>query len=154
MSATTIQVPEPADVAWRMSPSKASVVKAVTRRMVPYLVEATLIPTGLFYVFFITLGLVWAILAAWPARTPRWRGGSSPAARFPALLMVATLGISLRTVVYLLSTNSFVYFVPPILRTSPPGPSSPCRSSSAGRSSPGSPPISATSARTSRAGRR
>ena len=117
MSATTIEVPETVDVAWRMSPSKVSVVKAVTRRMVPYLVEATLIPTALFYVFFITFGLVWAILAAvgwtYAAVGRRVITGRS----VPALLMLATLGISLRTGVYLLSSNSFVYFVQPILRT-------------------------------------
>ena len=117
MSATTIQVPEPADVAWRMSPSKTSVVKAVTRRMVPYLVEATLIPTVLFYVFFITLGLVWAIIAAvgWTYAAVGWRVITGRSV--PALLMLATLGISLRTGVYLLSSNSFVYFVQPIVRT-------------------------------------
>ena len=64
MSTSTTPAPVPGDVSWQMSPSKVSVVKAVTRRMVPYLVEATLIPTAMFYVFFITLGLRWAIVAA------------------------------------------------------------------------------------------
>ena len=35
----------------------------------------------------------------------------------PALLILATLGITVRTIVYLLSSNDFVYFVQPILRT-------------------------------------
>ena len=64
MAVTTISMFEPADVAWRMHPSKLSVVKAVGRRMVPYLIEATLIPTALFYVFFIIVDLKWAIIAA------------------------------------------------------------------------------------------
>ena len=41
----------------RLNPSKASVVQAVGRRMVPYLVEATVIPTALFYTFFCRVGL-------------------------------------------------------------------------------------------------
>jgi hypothetical protein len=85
--------------------------------MVPYLVEATLIPTALFYVFFITLGLVWAIVAAagWTYAAVGCRVVTGRPV--PGLLMLATLGISLRTVVYLLSSNSFVYFFQPILRT-------------------------------------
>ena len=64
MAATAIPVLEPIDVAWRKDPSKALVVTAVGRRMVPYLIEATLIPTALFYVFFIAFDLKWAIVAA------------------------------------------------------------------------------------------
>lgn len=117
MSTSTIPVPGAGDVSWRMSPSKASVVKAVTRRMVPYLIEATLIPTALFYVFFVAFGLVWAIIAAlgWTYAAVGFRVITGRSV--PALLMLATLGISLRTVVYLLSSNSFVYFFQPILRT-------------------------------------
>ena len=35
----------------------------------------------------------------------------------PGLLVLATLGISVRTIIYLLSSSSFVYFLQPILRT-------------------------------------
>ena len=44
------------EVSWRLHPTKLSVVRAVGRRMVPYLVEATLIPTVLFYVFLASIG--------------------------------------------------------------------------------------------------
>ena len=91
--------PEDGDVSWRMDPSRLSVVKAVTRRMVPYLVEATLIPTALFYVFFITFGLRWAIVAAvgWTyAAVARRIVSGRP---IPGLLMLAAVGISVRTVV-------------------------------------------------------
>jgi hypothetical protein len=57
MSTTTIPSLEPTDVAWRMNPSKLLVVRAVGRRMVPYLIEATIIPTTLFYLFLITFEL-------------------------------------------------------------------------------------------------
>ena len=117
MAATTISMFEPPDVAWRMHPSKLSVVKAVGRRMVPYLIEATLIPTALFYVFFITLELKWAIVAAvgWTyAAVGRRILTGRP---IPGLLVLATLGISVRTVIFLFNENHFVYFFQPIMRT-------------------------------------
>ena len=99
MSAITIPSLEPADVAWRTNPSKLSVVRAVGRRMVPYLVEATIIPTALFYVFLLTFELKWAIVAAlgWTyAAIGRRLVTRSP---ISGLLVLATLGISVRTVV-------------------------------------------------------
>jgi hypothetical protein len=51
MSATTIPSLDVADVGWRLNPSKLAVVKAVGHRMVPYLIEATIIPGALFYLF-------------------------------------------------------------------------------------------------------
>ena len=117
MSASTILSLETAGVAWRMDPSKVSVVKAVGRRMVPYLIEATLIPMALFYVFFITLELKWAIVAAliwtYAAMGRRMLTGRP----IPGLLVLATLGISVRTIIYVLSGNDFVYFFQPIMRT-------------------------------------
>ena len=108
---------EPAGMAWRTNPSKLSVVKAVGRRMVPYLIEATIIPTALFYVFLLTLELKWAIIAAlawtYAAIGRRFVTGSP----ISGLLVLATLGISVRTLVFLLSGNSFVYFLQPIMRT-------------------------------------
>lgn len=116
MSVVTIS-PEPTGEEWRMNPSKAHVVRAVTIRMVPYLIEATLIPTLLFYVFFTTLGLSWAILAAlgWTlsAVTRRVLTGQ----QVPGLLVLATLGISLRTVIFLFNDNHVIYFFQPIMRT-------------------------------------
>ena len=117
MAAPTISMFEPADVAWRMHPSKLSVVKAVGRRMVPYLIEATLIPTALFYVFFVVVDLKWAIIAAlgWTyAAVGRRILTGRP---IPGLLVLATLGISVRTVVFLFNENHFVYFFQPIMRT-------------------------------------
>ena len=64
MSATTIPSLDVADVGWRLNPSKLAVVKAVGHRMVPYLIEATIIPGALFYLFLITFELKWAIVAA------------------------------------------------------------------------------------------
>src|SRR6476659_9667821 len=117
MSATMVRSLDAADVAWRTNPSKLSVIRAVGRRMVPYLVEATIIPTTLFYVFLITFELKWAIVAAlgWTyAAIGRRLVTGSP---ISGLLVLATLGISVRTVVYLLSGSGFVYFLQPIMRT-------------------------------------
>ena len=136
MTATTIILPDPfgpdpfgrpepvgpepsaaSDAAWRMHPSKLSVVRAVTRRMVPYLVESTLIPTALFYVVLASSELRWAILAAlaWTyAAVGRRILSRRP---IPGLLVLATLGISIRTGIFLLNGNHFVYFFQPIMRT-------------------------------------
>jgi hypothetical protein len=93
------------------------VIGAVCRRLVPYLIEATLIPTGLFYLLLATTELRWAVVGAlccsYAAVARRLLVGSP----IPGLLVLATLGISARTTVYLFSHNSFVYFVQPILRT-------------------------------------
>ena len=67
-----------------LNPSKASVVQAVGRRMVPYLVEATVIPTALFYTFFVAFGCGGRSSPRWAGPTPPWDGGSSPDGRFPA----------------------------------------------------------------------
>ena len=105
------------DLSQPIYPSKLSVVGAVTRRLVPYLIEATLIPTVLFYAFLITLDLKWGIVAAFGwcyAAVARRLVGRRPV---PGLLVLGCLGITVRTAIYLLSGNAFVYFVQPILRT-------------------------------------
>src|SRR6476646_305759 len=98
MSATMVRSLDAADVAWRTNPSKLSVIRAVGRRMVPYLVEATIIPTALFYAFLITFELKWAIVAAlgWTsAAIGRRLVTSSP---ISGLLVLSKFGISVRTV--------------------------------------------------------
>lgn len=105
------------DASWHANPSKTSVVGAVLRRLVPYLVEATIIPTALFYTGLLMFGLLWGIVAAasWTyvsvmRRLVRRRP-------IPGLLLLATLGISLRLALYLVNDNAFAYFVQPIVRT-------------------------------------
>ena len=83
----------------------------------PYLIEATLIPTTLFYVLLVLGDMRWALggalLWSYGAVARRVIGDR----RVPGLLILATLGITVRTIVYLLSNNDFVYFVQPIMRT-------------------------------------
>lgn len=102
---------------WRPDPSRRSVIVAVLRRLFPYVVEATVIPTVLYYATLPLFGQWWAILAAagWTyvcvARRAVLRRP------VPGLLMLATLGISIRVLMYLLNESTFVYFVQPIIRT-------------------------------------
>jgi hypothetical protein len=102
---------------WRMHPSKLAVVRAVGRRLVPYLIEATVIPTIVFYVFTVTLGIWWGFVAGlgWSYACVARRILRGRA--IPGLLLLACLGITVRTAIYLWSTNSVVYFLQPILRT-------------------------------------
>jgi hypothetical protein len=117
MSVATIDAESPPEFAWRMDPSNASVVVAVAKRLTPMLIEATLIPTLLFYGFLVTLDLRWAFVAglAWcySAVGRRLLGRRS----VPGLLVLGCLGMTVRTVIYLLSGSAFVYFLQPILRT-------------------------------------
>lgn len=105
------------DASWRADPSRTSVVGAVLRRLVPYLFEATVIPSVLFYTGMLAFGLLWGIVAAasWTyvsvvRRLVRRRP-------VPGLLLLASLGISLRLALYLANANAFAYFVQPIIRT-------------------------------------
>ena len=100
-----------------MRPSRRRVVGAVARRLVPYLVEATIIPTALFYALLVVGDMRWALAGAlaWSYGAIVRRAVVGLA--IPGLLILATIGITVRTIVYLLSRNDFVYFVGPILRT-------------------------------------
>jgi hypothetical protein len=97
------------------------VVGAVARRLVPYLIEATIIPTALFYSLLVVGDMRWALGGAlvWTygavvRRAVRGRP-------VPGLLILATLGITVRVIVYLFNHNDFVYFVQPIMRTTMTG---------------------------------
>jgi len=92
-------------VSWRLHPTKFSVVRAVVRRLVPFLIEATIIPAALFYAFLAAAGLFWAFIASagWSfvcvARRLVCRQS------VPGLLVLACLGISVRTGIYMWSSN-------------------------------------------------
>ena len=87
------------------------------RRLVPYVIEATLIPTVLFYGLLMADGMRWALVGAlsWSYGAVARRVLAQRAV--PGLLILATLGITVRTLVYVCSSNEFVYFVQPIMRT-------------------------------------
>jgi hypothetical protein len=110
-------VTDPAVGSWRPNPTSVSVVMAVLRRLGPQLVEATLVPSALFYVAMLTFGLTWGVVAAagWLLLSIGRRVTNGR--RVSGLLVLATFGLSVRVGLYLLNENEFVYFVQPIIRT-------------------------------------
>lgn len=92
-------------------------LRAVARHSLPHVVEATLVPTLVFYlgyVFFdvwvgLLAALAWAYLAL--ARRALFRR------RIPGLLVLSVLGLSLRTGLAMATGSTFVYFVQPVLGT-------------------------------------
>jgi hypothetical protein len=90
---------------------------AVAKHSLPAIIEATLIPTALFYVAWVTgshstayaAALLWAV-AVLICR--RHRGE-----RIPGVLMLALIGLTVRTVLALWTGSSFLYFAQPILAT-------------------------------------
>jgi hypothetical protein len=97
--------------------SKRAVLLAVARRGVPNVAEATIVPAILFFVVVTTIGaavamaavLVWGY-AAVLRRVLR-------AARIPTVLLLATLGLTVKTLVALLSGSTFAYFLQPVATT-------------------------------------
>jgi hypothetical protein len=105
-----------ADGARRASLSKLHVLKVVGRRSLPSLIEATIIPSVLFYVFLISVGPGPAMLAALT-----WSYGSVirryvSGQRVPGVLQLAVAGLTVRTIVGLLS-GTFMYFLQPVATT-------------------------------------
>jgi Protein of unknown function (DUF3159) len=97
--------------------AKGPILAAVARRGIPNLVEATIFPAVLFVVVLATLGTGAAMIAvlAWSygAILRRLLLGR----RVPAILVLATLGLTIRTLVGLASGSTFAYFVQPIATT-------------------------------------
>ena len=87
----------------------------VVRRSGPHLLEASLIPTALFYCSLVIAGigaafavaLLW-LYAAVVCRLVRHRP-------VPPLLVLGAIGITVRTTVSVASGSTFIYFAQPIL---------------------------------------
>jgi uncharacterized membrane protein len=99
-----------------VSLSKLHVLKVVGRRSLPSVIEATIIPSVLFYVFLVTVGPAAAMLAAlaWSYGSVLRRYVSGQ--RIPGVLQLAVAGLTVRTVVGLLS-GTFMYFLQPVATT-------------------------------------
>jgi len=96
--------------------SNLRVLRMVGRRSLPSLIEATLIPSLLFYVFLVAIGPVEAMCAALA-----WSYGSVlrrlvGRQRIPGVLQLAVAGLTVRTIVGLLS-GTFMYFLQPVAST-------------------------------------
>jgi len=97
--------------------SKRPVLLAVARRGLPNLIEATIIPAILLFVIVSTIGA-----AAGMAAVLVWGYGAILrrvlcAERIPGILMLGTLGLTLKTLVGLLSGSTFAYFLQPVATT-------------------------------------
>ena len=113
---STSAVPVPVDVAAPAGRvSKFSVFVAVVARSAPRLIEASLIPTALFYCCLVMAGvgaayaaaLLW-LYAAVASRLARRRP-------VPPLLVLGAIGITVKTTVAVVSGSTFVYFAQPVL---------------------------------------
>jgi hypothetical protein len=97
--------------------AKTPLLVAVARRGLPNLVESTLVPAVLFFVLVSTIGAAVAMAAvlvwAYGAVLRRLVSGR----RIPGILVLATLGLTVRTLVGLLSGSTFAYFLQPVATT-------------------------------------
>ncbi len=111
-----VAAPAEAHASERRPLSKLRVLEVVGRRSLPSLIEATVVPSVLFYVFLVTVGPVAAMLAALV-----WAYGSLlrrvvRRQRIPGVLQLAVAGLTVRTFVGLL-TGTFMYFLQPVATT-------------------------------------
>src|SRR5437868_7595861 len=96
-------------------PSKLAILVMVARRSGPHLIEATIVPAVLFYVGLVAAGLGAAYVAAlgWSfAALARRVLQHDPV---PPILLIGVIGITVRTLVAVVSGSSFVYFFQPVL---------------------------------------
>ena len=107
----------PVHESWRLEPSAGSIILAVVRRLLPYLIEATVIPTALYYAGLVTFGQMWGIVAAASVTYVSVGRRLLLRQRVPGLLILASVGISLRLALYFVNDSSFLYFVQPIAKT-------------------------------------
>jgi hypothetical protein len=90
----------------------------VGRHCLPTVLEATLVPTALFYVTWLTIGHAAAFIAAlvwgYGALARRLHAGR----RVPGILVLALIGLTVKTALALATGSAFLYFAQPILGTS------------------------------------
>ncbi|MDP9072803.1 MAG: DUF3159 domain-containing protein [Actinomycetota bacterium] len=97
--------------------SRLSALVTVIRTAGPHLIEATIIPAALFYLFLVRFGLDAAYMVALG-----WSYGAVCVRKLchrgiPPLLILGVIGITVRTLVAVVSGSSFVYFLQPVLGT-------------------------------------
>jgi hypothetical protein len=95
--------------------SVGSVLTAVARRLVPHLIEATAIPTALFYLSWVTLGPIAAYTTALAWSSVAIGRRLVRGTPVPAILLLAGIGLAVRTLFALASGSTFVYFFQPVL---------------------------------------
>ena len=96
--------------------SKIRVLTVIGRRSLPSLAEATLVPAVLFYVCLVSFGssIAMIVVLSWSYGAVFRRLVLH--VRVPAILSLAVLGLTVRTLLGIMS-GTFVYFLQPILTT-------------------------------------
>jgi hypothetical protein len=97
--------------------STRTTLVAVARHALPSIVEATLVPTALFYVAWMTLGHWPAYAAALAWTTGVLLRRLYRRDRVPGILVLALVGLTIRTALALSTGSAFLYFAQPILGT-------------------------------------
>jgi len=94
--------------------SRAAVFGSVVRRSGPHLLEASFIPTALFYACLVMagLGVAYAAALVWLYASVLIRVARHKA--IPPLLVLGVVGITVRTTVAVASGSSFFYFAQPV----------------------------------------
>jgi hypothetical protein len=90
----------------------------VARHSAPRVVEATLIPTGLLYAAVKITGSVWpGAIAALVWAVLLLAGRALRSRRIPGILVLAVIGLAIRTAVAMASGSTFLYFLQPVITT-------------------------------------
>lgn len=87
----------------------------IAKHGLPHLIEATVIPAVLFFVVLHFSSFTFAALAAlvWEYAAVSRRVATKE--RIPALLVLSSVGLTVRTVVAIISGSAFVYFLQPVI---------------------------------------
>jgi intracellular septation protein A len=90
---------------------------AIARHALPNVVVSTIVPSALFYVGWYTQGrsAAFALALGWAFTMLAWRAVRKQ--RMPALLLLTTTLLVLRTAIAVLSGSTKIYFVQPIVTT-------------------------------------
>ena len=90
-------------------------LRAIARHAAPNLLMATLVPTGLFYVGWYAQGrsMAFALALGWALTIVAWRAVRRQ--RIPALLVLTTTLLVIRTIVGFMSGSTTVYFFQPVV---------------------------------------
>jgi intracellular septation protein A len=101
----------------RPAVAKRPLLYAVARRGLPNLIESTIIPAVMFFVVVkvVNAPIAMAAVLVWAYAAILRRVVSGD--RIPAILMLATMGLTVRTLVGLVSGSTFAYFLQPIATT-------------------------------------
>lgn len=93
-------------------------VRAVARHALPNVLEATMIPSALLYTAIALTGSVWpGAIAAFLWGVARVAARGAKGRRIPGILVLAVIGLTMRTVVAIVSGSTFLYFLQPIVTT-------------------------------------